>query len=355
MKSQSNRKHFSEGKGRFFTLWLTGGGTVLLLVGGILGWVLHTPLPKPSVTALREDPANYKFIDPILLLQAPEDTATPQFQSLKNSMIQYIADAKKKSQASDISVYFRQLNSDRWLGINQDQNYAPASMLKVVSLIAFERRVQETPALSSTAITIAAGDINTDSNQDYYPPQNPIQVGRTYSAQDLINHMIIDSDNNAAFTLDQVTGDKMLNKTYKDLGVPNPNDTFAIDFISPHLYSRIFRSLYNGGFLSDSISEQALELMSKTNFTKGLVAGVPAGTTVSHKFGERTIRIQDLDGPQPTTQTTRELHDCGIVYAPQDPYLLCVMTKGSDFPTLQAIISDLSRITWNSIAQLDHK
>jgi len=28
-----------------------------------------------------------------------------------------------------------------------------------------------------------------------------------------------------------------------------------------------------------------------------------------------------------------QLHDCGIVYYPETPYLLCVMTKGWNFET----------------------
>ena len=60
----------------------------------------------------------------------------------------------------------------------------------------------------------------------------------------------------------------------------------------------------------------------------GLRAGVPDGTTVSEKFGERHI----VDSSTGTSQ--EELHDCGLVYAKSGTYFLCVMTRGSDFPTL---------------------
>lgn len=324
---------------------------VLFALGGLLGWYLHRPAKVASVSFVRENPADYKFIDPVLLLQVPEDTTTPQFQSLKKDINSYITTATAQNKATNVSVYFRQLNADRWVGINAEEKYAPASMFKVVSLVAFLRQAQQNPSLFSTNVTIAAGGIDANANQDYYPPADPVKVGNTYSSQDLLSHMIVNSDNNAAFTIDQLTGKDALNKTYNDLSIPNPNDTSAVDFVSPHTYSRIFRSLYNGAFLSDSISEQALELMSKTTFTQGLVAGVPAGTVVSHKFGERSIvSIAGSGGP-----IVRELHDCGIVYAPGDPYLLCVMTKGSDFSSLQKVISDISALVWSSVSRLGTK
>jgi beta-lactamase class A len=320
----------------------------LFVFGAAVGWCAHMPAKASPVTFLRENPADYKFIDPVLLLQVPEDTTTPQFQSLKKDISSYITTATAQHKVTNVSVYFRQLNQDRWVGINAEENYAPASMFKVISLIAFLRQAQWNPTLLSANVTVATGGINADAHQDYYPPADPIRVGDTYSSQELLSHMIVDSDNNASFLVDQLTSKNTLDKTYSDLGIPNPNNTSSIDFVSPHTYSRIFRSLYNGAYLSDSISEQALELMSKTTFTQGLVAGVPAGTVVSHKFGERTV----VPATGSTDLTIHELHDCGIVYAPGDPYLLCIMTKGTNFPSLEKIINDISAITWTSIQGL---
>jgi beta-lactamase class A len=323
-------------------------GIVLFICGGAVGWFLHKPLKMPQDIPLREDPSDYNFIDPTLLLQVPEDTTTPQLQSLKKEISDYIITATAQKKASNVSVYFRELNSDQWVGINEDELYAPASMLKVVSMIAFLREAQADPTLLDKSVTITA---NTDTSQDFYPPTHPAQVGQTYPAQELVDDMIIDSDNNSAMAVDALIGSNALDKTYSDLDLPNPANASDIDDYSPKMFSRFFRSLYNGAYLSDSISNQALELMSKTTFTQGLVAGVPAGTVVSHKFGERTA----LPPAGSTAPTIRELHDCGIVYAPGDPYLLCVMTKGTDFTSLQKIISDISSLTWETEQQLDAK
>jgi beta-lactamase class A len=347
IKNHTSRKH----------IWqLTLGLVASLILGAVIGWFWrsHTETTMAQTKLVRQNSIDYKFVNPIILAQTPENTSDPVLQSLKSSITQYIAAAKSKNTVTDASVYFRRMNTDSWVGVNADDTYAPASMLKTVSLVAFLRAEQQNPALASDTATIDTQGINTDTNQDYYPPQQTVQLGGTYATQELLSRMIIDSDNNAAFAIDEITGKDLLGQTYKDLTIPDPNKTVAIDFISPKIMSRVFRSLYNGAYLSAPVSEEALDLLSKTTFTQGLVAGVPVGTTVAHKFGERTIGITDANNPA-ASETIKELHDCGIVYYPNDPYLLCVMTKGNDFPTLQKVISDISAMTWNSMAQLDGK
>jgi hypothetical protein len=62
---------------------------------------------------------------------------------------------------------------------------------------------------------------------------------------------------------------------------------------------------------------------------------------VAHKFGERESR--DLQG-----NTSYQLHDCGVVYYPKRPFLLCVMTKGTDSDVLTKVIQDISQSIYTS-------
>jgi hypothetical protein len=139
-------------------------------------------------------------------------------------------------------------------------------------------------------------------------------------------------------------------KTFNDLQV-SIGDTPSGVVTSPQEYSHMFRALYNGSYLSHEASERALNLLSKTTFTDGLVAGVPANTIVSHKFGERSPWLED-HASSASEENVNQLHDCGIVYFPSHPYFLCVMTKGQagvDFPLLATVIQDISRVTWEHV------
>ena len=75
-------------------------------------------------------------------------------------------------------------------------------------------------------------------------------------------------------------------------------------------------------------------------FKEALVAGVPPGITVAHKYGERSFS----DSP------IRQLHDCGIVYFKPEPYILCVMTRGTDTLELAKVIGDVSRLVFTEVS-----
>ena len=103
-------------------------------------------------------------------------------------------------------------------------------------------------------------------------------------------------------------------------------------------YSSFFRVLYNSSYINKESSEFALELLAESKFTEGIKSGVPKNIVVSHKFGEQINKNSLL-----------QLHDCGIVYAPKKPYILCVMTRGNNFDELADIIKNISKITYDSV------
>ena len=95
--------------------------------------------------------------------------------------------------------------------------------------------------------------------------------------------------------------------------------------------AKLFRILYNGTYLEKENSELALRLLATCDYNKGIVAGFDMPMTVAHKFGERVIG------------NTAQLHEFGIVYAGNQPYLLGVMTSGSNLDELSVVIREISR------------
>jgi hypothetical protein len=154
--------------------------------------------------------------------------------------------------------------------------------------------------------------------------------------------MIVNSDNTAAVLLDNFIDKKSQTEVYTDLGLPVPPDSPTVEYLSAKLYAYFFRVLYNASYLNDKDSEKALEILAAQDIP-GIRAGVPRNTTVAQKFGERTI----YDSTH--TLVDRELHDCGIVYKPGKPYLLCIMSRGKDFDQLAKNIADLSALVYQSI------
>ncbi len=315
--------------------------SILLITGGIvIGFYVSASKKLDGPLNYRENNPSYRLINPLLLFDVSKTEALTEYSPLKKELLNFISRELSLKHADNISVYFRDLNSGRWTGVDEDEKYKPGSMLKVATLIAYLRKSEVDSSLLSTNVYFAPGSVDLN-NSPHYQPLDPVKPGLRYTSKDLIKSMIVDSDNNATALLTQLMGEESLLKIYGDLKLPMINAQ-SFEGISPEEYSRIYRVLYNSTYLSHSLSEEVLDLLSQTNFKNGLVAGVPSGTVIAHKFGEHSFT-------NTSNKTVRELHDCGIVYHEHSPYFLCVMTRGTDFTYLESIISNLSEIVWNSV------
>jgi len=317
-------------------------GAGLFVLGFFLGWITKSVPPLAALDTqdkrapLRAKSHNYKFINPLLAVgDLPE---FHEFKPLEQTVTEYIKTYLHGHPGDAISVYFRDLDSSRWMGVDEETAYAPASMYKVVTMIAYLKAAETKPNILSTIIIYGGGTAPSPLSDDFEQGQK-IHPNERYTVGDLLYRMIVYSDNIAAGLLLQSLEPNLLQHVFADLGLTMPQVDNKGDTMSAKSYSLFFRILYNGTYLSHDMSEKALELLSKTEFNDGLVAGLPPNTTAAHKFGHR-----QLPGGE-------ELHDCGIIYYPDHPYLLCIMTRGSMVQNLKSIIRDISQMTYAAVAR----
>lgn len=321
-------------KNKTLLAWAAIAAVTGIAIGLAVGYLVGAgPSSSPVNPAqVRANLSEYKFINPPLYSDGPSETTQP-YLSFKSSLGSYVALAEKSGKASDVSVYFRDLNTGNWTGVNENDLYRPSSMLKVLNMMSALVIAQGEPGFLGTKLPYEA----TDHSDQYYKPAHTLSTG-DHTVQELINAMIIDSDNDALHSLDT---DTHLSDTFDFLyslfRLPVASST---DFMSPKSYSALFRVLYNSSLFPWDLSEQVLDLLTHTSFNSGIVAGVPEGTAVAHKFGENTAVTTEGNIVE------RELHDCGIVYYPGHPYLVCIMTKGQDFSSLESAISDVSKMAY---------
>jgi len=213
-------------------------------------------------------------------------------------------------------------------------------MQKVVLLIAYLRSAESKPSILDDKLYYY-GDADQNS---FYSVTHALIKGQTYPVRDLLSDMITKSGNDSTRVLFDNVDKNELVRVYDDLMFPMPEDSKP-ELISVKVYSRLFRVLYSSTFLDRDLSEGVLSLLSRTEFDDGLKAFLPKDTKIAHKFGEITVKRADGN-------LERQLHDCGIIYYPDHPYFLCVMTKGKEFSELEKIISEISKITydyWSSV------
>lgn len=256
-------------------------------------------------------------------------------ESTEIKIRKYINKQINENAAKEVSAYVRDLNNGPWIGINENNNFAPASLLKVPIMIAYLKLAESDPEILGNKIKFE--NVSYEIPQEI-PPLKSVRQGNSYTVDELLRYMIVYSDNAAKDLLLVNLDEDSMNKVYRDLQLDIPNERTPQDFISVRQYASFFRILYNCSYLSRAMSEKALELLSGTDFADGIKAGIPAGIKFASKFGERE-----------DDTAIKQLHDCGIVYYHRAPYLICVMTKGQDINKLKNIIKDISGIVYNDI------
>jgi beta-lactamase class A len=257
---------------------------------------------------------------------------------LQRKIEAYIVDQKIAGHLADASVYFRDLEDGPIFGINQDEDFAPASLLKLPLALVYLTEAEKDSNILKEKISVAVpqwGFERAFASGEEIDPRVP------HTVESLLSSMLINSDNNAYGVLQTHLYDigkiNTVVQTFVDFGFVSPAD-LTDEVLSVRRYGAIFRSLYHLAYLNAEFSEQVLDWLSQSTFKQGLPAGVPAEIKVAHKFGERY-----------TDDGKKQLHDCGIIYYPENPYLLCVMTSGTNFDDLVSVIRYISQEVYKEV------
>lgn len=281
------------------------------------------------------------LLNPRLPCEGSIEQGEWDYEPLRDVLTSKKAKLKAGKKVSHISIYFRDLTHGPRFGIGEYDKFHPASLSKVPVLIAVLHEADRDPSLLDRTLsfsgTITAPE-NTHTTDTTIVPNTP------YTIRELLRKMIVYSDNFSYVLLVQhLNTPAALSAyyTFRDLDILRMMLAPKADYVSIQSYGNLFAVLYSTGYLSKDMSQFALELLSQTTYKDGLAAGVPENVLVAHKFGYRDL-----------TKAESQLHDCGIVYHPWAPYILCVMTSGFDVQTEAAVIADVSRTVYDAVSSL---
>ncbi len=256
-----------------------------------------------------------------------------EYTELKTNLNLYIEEQKKEGKVKTVGIWFRDLQFGPTFGINDRIDFIPASLLKLPLAMTFFNLSESDPELFKNIVTYS-GIVSVPKQT--FIPQNQLEYDKTYTIDELIYRAIVYSDNVAAQLLfdylNKNYSDNLLSQTYRDLGILEPGTNLDKAVVNTKEYGSIFRMLYNLAYLNQDNSEKLLSILTKADFVGGIRQGIPDGVSVAEKFGERL-----LDNGE------KQLHSCGIIYYPKNPYLLCVMTRGNNFNELKKVIDEISK------------
>lgn len=308
---------------------------IILIVGLLIGLLTEKYLYNHRETKKTENhEGSNSFINPLLECFSSKSDS-PENYKLQTKIEDLITKKIENKNIAEASVYFRDLANGPWIGINENEKFTPASLLKVPVMVTYYTLAETNPEILNQELLIVHD--YGDKNIPNIHPKQKIEIGKKYTVQKLIDQMIIESDNVAANALLKNLPEDKLNKTFTDLGLDLPTIEKPDNYMTVKDYASFFRVLYNASYLDKVYSEKALKLLSRATYKEGLVAGLPLNTKISHKFGER--KNGDID----------QLHDCGIIYKENKDYLLCVMTRGDNFNELTKTIKDISELVYYNV------
>ena len=289
-----------------------------------------------QIHSIRNAEQGYRYTAPFLGTDSPPATDIGVFTGLRSQIVDTAIAAEQKHELTDYGVYFQSLTSTFWFGINEDENFLPASLYKVPLALIVYKEIEDGVLSAQTRLMYTEA---IDKENPAGATQTSLTVGASYTVQELLARMLVESDNGAKNLLGTTLNNSYVTTfwTLMNLGSPHPDEEIAA-----RDYSFFFRVLYNSTYLNADDSETILGMMASSTYANALVSGVPSGVKVSHKWG-----LSNNPAAGAATQGEIELHDCGIVYAPSDPYILCIMTKGYDQQALNAFIAQVSKIVYN--------
>ncbi len=301
---------------------------VLLIVIGFLALSLYNTnqalwrLEKANISSERQ---NFSLLDPsVARLEIDEflekqKTFTVSYATFRQSIEQML-----KMEGGEYGVYFEDLTTGAWFGINEKGKFWPASLLKVPTMVAILKEVEEGRLDLNQSVTLQASDL--DSMAGALAAKG---TGYKTTIVDLLRILIKESDNTANKALLRHISQQNYARAWIALGMHIGNGSEESLFLSPKEYITTLRSLYMSSYLRRPFSQLALSLMIDTEYESMIPAGISSGVKVAHKVGMWT--------------DYGSFHDCGIIYEPDKPYMLCIMSKNVTEQKADEMTSRISR------------
>ncbi|MCK9614397.1 MAG: class A beta-lactamase-related serine hydrolase [Candidatus Omnitrophica bacterium] len=225
---------------------------------------------------------------------------------------------------------------------NENKMFPAASVIKLpIAAVAFNAAKEGKVSLSQK-FTITAKDITGGSGiiKTMQPP-----VVLTF--QEIIETMIVNSDNTATNKIIDILGYKYLNRGFRELGLRRTvikrkmmdfsNRKHGVEnYTSVSDIVFLLEKIYKGKLIDKESSQMILSFLGKQKINDRIPRYLPKNVKVAHKTGlERGV-----------------VHDAGIIFSSRGDCVVCVFTKKvKDYSKAKKFIARLSLATYNNLRE----
>lgn len=219
---------------------------------------------------------------------------------------------------SNYALFIKSFSTDEHISINADQQVPSASIIKLFIMGAVYQGIQE------NLFTLQQRIIIKEEDKIPYSIISLLQTKNTYSIQDLITLMIIQSDNTATNILISLIGMKYINAFIKNQGMKQTilsrkmmdlkaRESGNENYTTVEDVSKYLNLIYEGKVVNTFFSQNMLDIMSNQLDISMMKRELPEEIHIAHKTG-------DLPYIK---------HDVGIVYTTSGDYIFSMFTWNS--------------------------
>lgn len=276
-----------------------------------------------ELASLEEQIEKYPLLSKRILAEIPNDYLV-NFVDLRNTIRSTVKPYEK-----NFAVYFEYLPTGVSIGVNDRDEFTAASLLKVPVVMAnlLQEEINGKESMPDK-ITLTPEMLNSEYGTLYKRG-----AGATVTRDEAIKYTLEESDNTAVSALISITDYKYFQRVHDGLDI-EIKDVQETPVITAKNYSSILRSLFFASIVDKEHSQLILTHLANSVFRDKLVAGVPSDVKVASKVGIGQDKLYS---------------DCGIVYVPRRPYLLCMMSF-TDEDTARERMVDVSKKVYDFVS-----
>ncbi|RJR26462.1 serine hydrolase [candidate division WWE3 bacterium] len=227
-----------------------------------------------------------------------------EFEALKKVLEQ---------QGTKYSLYIEDLATGKTYAYNAQERTYAASMYKVPVAAAVLKSIQDRNLSFTTELIYAQSDY-----ADGTGVINRNQFGTKFSVEQLLTHLLDDSDNTAQNMLLRKVSKAQVG-TLISQNIDNPSQSiFAAENTATATEMATFlKNMYKKDVLTQENKNFLFNEMKQTAFDDRITQHLKPELSFAHKIGN--------------WGDTGSWHDCGIVFGSNDKYVVCVMSRGTTF------------------------